>query len=98
MSSLERSQTKSLNFNQSNPECTHPGGTPGLEDSKVNRLKWILRHTMGSPAAFEHRRHELILETPGASAGPVVSDAEVLGSFLKSVEPGESTFSSLKRR
>ena len=56
---------------------------------------------MGSPNAFEHRRHELILETPGASAGPVVSDAEVLGSFLKSVEPGESiesSFSSLKKK
>jgi len=66
----------------------------------VNRLKWILRHTMGSPAAFEHRRHELILETPGASAS-VVSDAEVLGSFLKSVEPGESiesSFSSFEKK
>eukprot|EP00434_Breviolum_minutum_P030974 symbB.v1.2.027393.t2/scaffold2682.1/size73113/3 len=67
-----------------------------LEDSKVNRLKWILRHTMGSPAAFEHRRHELILETPGASAGPVVSDAEVLGSFLQSVEPGGMVASYLQ--
>eukprot|EP00438_Fugacium_kawagutii_P011859 Skav236801 [mRNA] locus=scaffold1361:616717:617730:- [translate_table: standard] len=31
----------------------------GLSDTKTNRLKWILRHTMGAPASFEHRRHEL---------------------------------------
>ena len=42
---------------------------------------------MGSPAAFEHRRHELVHLT-----GKLVSDDEVLVSFLKSVQPGEVMF------
>lgn len=58
----------------------------GLSDSKVNRLKWILRHTMGAPAAFEHRRHELAAISEKGSAE--VNDNEVLQSFLESVKCG----------
>jgi hypothetical protein len=45
-------------------------------------LRWIFQHTMGAPAAFEHRRHEL------GDAG----DEDVVDSFLADLRPdGELT-------
>lgn len=37
------------------------GGGRGLEglDTRAERLRWILRHTMGCPDTFEHRRAEV---------------------------------------
>lgn len=68
------------------PGLTKYLSSKGLSDSKVNRLKWILRHTMGAPAAFEHRREELA-EISGRTRAEV-NDNEVLESFLNSVKSG----------
>ncbi|CAK9030480.1 Hypothetical protein SCF082_LOCUS19221 [Durusdinium trenchii] len=63
------------------------------EDSRVNRLKWMLRHTLGSPAAFDFRRKELA----NFSRGLEISDEEVLESFLESVLQPEGAVQSYLR-
>eukprot|EP00924_Labyrinthula_sp_SR-Ha-C_P008104 snap_masked-scaffold_11-processed-gene-3.17-mRNA-1 protein AED:0.41 eAED:0.41 QI:0/-1/0/1/-1/1/1/0/555 len=50
--------------------------------SKVNKLKWMLAHTLGSPGAFEFRREELQTITKGP-----VTDEEVWKSYIDSVDP-----------
>ncbi|TMW66349.1 hypothetical protein Poli38472_004114 [Pythium oligandrum] len=55
-------------------------------NSKVNRLKWMLDYTMGSDGDFERRRLELTRDQGEASR--VVSDDQVLQSFMDSVYPG----------
>ena len=58
----------------------------GLADTRVNRLKWMLEHTMGSPGAFEFRRRELSV-LQGVS-GDSVSDQDVTRSYEASVRQG----------
>lgn len=55
-----------------------------LMDSKVNRMHYMLQHTLGCPQTFEFRRQELaILRAVHPSE---VSDEEVVGNFLYEVE------------
>uniref|UniRef100_K3X9X6 Calcineurin-like phosphoesterase domain-containing protein n=1 Tax=Globisporangium ultimum (strain ATCC 200006 / CBS 805.95 / DAOM BR144) TaxID=431595 RepID=K3X9X6_GLOUD len=61
----------------------------GPANTKVNRLKWILEHTMGSQGDFERRRKELVRRhrsSLGESA--TISDDAVLQSFMESVQEG----------
>eukprot|EP00924_Labyrinthula_sp_SR-Ha-C_P000268 snap_masked-scaffold_25-processed-gene-2.35-mRNA-1 protein AED:0.41 eAED:0.41 QI:0/0/0/0.5/1/1/2/0/516 len=50
--------------------------------TEINKLKWLLQHTLGSPGAFEFRREELQNKT----GGPVL-DNVVLQSYIDSVDP-----------
>ena len=60
------------------------GETDGEKFNRIERLRWILRHTMGAPNAFENRRRELaILEHCQEED---ISDADVFLSFRESVE------------
>jgi hypothetical protein len=64
-----------------------PHERPDPSWTSTQRLQWILGHTMGSPNAFELRRHELERERRnGQDDGPpcVVSDHDVLQSYLDS--------------
>ena len=64
-----------------------PHERPDPSWTSTQRLQWILGHTMGSPNAFELRRHELEREQwNGQDDGPpcVVSDHDVLQSYLDS--------------
>lgn len=56
-------------------------------NTKVNRLKWTLEHTMGAQGDFERRRLELQLRQPDATAA-IVDDATVLQSYVDSVRAG----------
>ncbi|KAG7400973.1 hypothetical protein PHYBOEH_003563 [Phytophthora boehmeriae] len=51
-------------------------------NTKVNRLKWMLEHTMGSQGDFSRRRDEL------RSREAEVSDEDVVNSYMSSVENG----------
>jgi hypothetical protein len=53
-------------------------------NTKVERLKYMLQHTMGSDGDFERRRTELIQR--GLNSNP--SDEDVLQSFISSVKEG----------
>ncbi|ETI36056.1 hypothetical protein F443_17740 [Phytophthora nicotianae P1569] len=72
-------------------EDQHKGqdGAPGKEvvNTKVNRLKWMLEHTMGAQGDFERRRAELKLrQEVGDEKG--VTDDDVVKSYLDSVKEG----------
>uniref|UniRef100_A0A7S4UK99 Calcineurin-like phosphoesterase domain-containing protein n=1 Tax=Alexandrium monilatum TaxID=311494 RepID=A0A7S4UK99_9DINO len=62
----------------------------GLPDSRENRLRWMLKCTLGSGGAFEHRRQELrelkLEGLAGAGDAEAVTDEEVADSFLATVE------------
>ena len=63
-----------------------PGMQPNSDEANpsfVDRLRWILRHTMGAANAFENRRHELEIIQGGH-----ISDADVFKSFRDSVAQG----------
>ncbi|KAF1329173.1 hypothetical protein FI667_g6137, partial [Globisporangium splendens] len=58
-------------------------------NTKVNRLKWILEHTMGSQGDFERRRNELVRRHRSSPAGSTtISDDGVLQSYVESVQEG----------
>lgn len=59
-----------------------------MEDTDVNKLRWTLKHTLGSPDAFEFRREELAILTK--SNKDKISDQDVLQSYLDSVDPKSS--------
>lgn len=69
----------------------------------VTFLQWTLKHKLGCPNAFDHRRHELQLlaelnstrdasshESPGPRGAmtAAVSDQEVADSFFRAAQPG----------
>ncbi|KAH7460235.1 uncharacterized protein KRP23_14603 [Phytophthora ramorum] len=56
-------------------------------NTKVNRLKWMLEHTMGAQGDFERRRAELSSrqEVDGKNE---VSEEDVVKSYVNSVEDG----------
>ncbi|POM68904.1 Hypothetical protein PHPALM_14871 [Phytophthora palmivora] len=55
-------------------------------NTKVNRLKWMLEHTMGAQGDFERRRAELKLRREGEDKE--VTDEDVVKSYLDSVKEG----------
>lgn len=66
---------------------------------RVSFLKWALRHKLGSPNAFAHRRHELCelqaMAAAAAAAGTATAspataptDAAVAQSFFAAAQPG----------
>ncbi|KAE9005157.1 hypothetical protein PF011_g12158 [Phytophthora fragariae] len=56
-------------------------------NSKANRLKWMLEHTMGAQGDFERRRAELSLRQAVGDRNEVTDDA-VVKSYMDSVEQG----------
>ncbi|KAL0591336.1 hypothetical protein ABG067_001367 [Albugo candida] len=54
-------------------------------NTKVNRLKWMLNYTMGSQGDFDRRRQELA--EMNEKAPHLISDEQVLQSYLESVSP-----------
>ena len=76
-----------------------------VPNSSGERLKWILRKTMGSPNAFEWRRLELQQEkdfyafTVGIQneAETLVTDGEVVDSYRKSCHPNGEMGNYIKR-
>eukprot|EP00405_Crypthecodinium_cohnii_P049064 CAMPEP_0206612890 /NCGR_PEP_ID=MMETSP0325_2-20121206/56312_1 /ASSEMBLY_ACC=CAM_ASM_000347 /TAXON_ID=2866 /ORGANISM="Crypthecodinium cohnii, Strain Seligo" /LENGTH=221 /DNA_ID=CAMNT_0054132775 /DNA_START=215 /DNA_END=877 /DNA_ORIENTATION=+ len=59
------------------------GTTVDDENTRTNRLHWILEHTMSAKAAFESRRKELSILHKVPEAG--ISDEDVTQHFLDSV-------------
>jgi hypothetical protein len=66
-------------------------------DTRVNRLQYMLRHTLGCPDTFAFRRRELqILQTAGDDDSDVsggagttdITDEQVVDSFLHEVQHG----------
>jgi hypothetical protein len=66
-----------------------------LPDTRENRLRWMLKHTLGSPGAFEYRRQELA-ELCGTFAHEV-SDEKVVESFVSAVEHDDGEVCSYLR-
>jgi hypothetical protein len=58
-----------------------------LSRSPVERLRWILRWTMGSPRAFDHRKWELEQEQKGATTPRIITDEDVVRSYQQSSHP-----------
>jgi len=61
-------------------------GDPELGDvmgDRVERLKWILKSTMGCPDSFQLRKDELVR----ARGSDMVTDSDVVGSYLDSCKP-----------
>jgi len=59
-------------------------------NTKANRLRYILKETMGADGEFERRREELKAIKhlrPTAQSEPSVSDDDVVASFVDSVRP-----------
>ncbi|GMF22113.1 unnamed protein product [Phytophthora fragariaefolia] len=68
------------------------GAEAGLDElttvnSKANRLKWMLEHTMGAQGDFERRRTELSLRRAVEDTEEVADDA-VVDSYVDSVKEG----------
>ena len=59
----------------------------GRENTAANRLRYILKHTMGADGAFERRREELsIIRNCGKED---VSDEDVVESYRNEVDPAK---------
>ncbi|KAG1707456.1 hypothetical protein DVH05_026654 [Phytophthora capsici] len=56
-------------------------------NTKANRLKWMLEHTMGAQGDFERRRAELKLHKTVSDQADV-TDEEVVESYMDSVKEG----------
>uniref|UniRef100_M4BWE1 Calcineurin-like phosphoesterase domain-containing protein n=1 Tax=Hyaloperonospora arabidopsidis (strain Emoy2) TaxID=559515 RepID=M4BWE1_HYAAE len=56
-------------------------------NTKTNRLKWMLDHTMGSGGDFERRRSELVLRQEVGDMNNVM-DENVVKSYVDSVKEG----------
>lgn len=64
-----------------------PDSNPPPESS-VDRLKWMLSQTMGSPDAFDHRKNELAWESTMSPRGRGnVTDQDVVESYRRSCHP-----------
>jgi len=72
-------------------------GPPSAEELAAhntlpNRVKWMLKETMGADGEFERRRLELATLGFGTESGPgyieLPTDAQVCDSFVRSVEEG----------
>ena len=59
----------------------------GSENNAANRLRWILDKNMGSPGAFERRRHELSILRAVDKID--VSDEDVVASYRDEVDPAK---------
>ena len=57
-------------------------------DTPEERLRWMLKYTMGAAGSFKYRQHELAVLRGGETPGNSVSDKDVLNSFRDSVRPG----------
>ena len=65
----------------------NPVDNGGRENTAANRLRYILKHTMGADGAFERRREELsIIRKCGKEA---VSDEDVVESYRNEVDPAK---------
>ena len=83
--------------NHQNEEIGEVGKAPPSLDemnTRVNRLKYILKHTLGCPNTFEFRRMELAILRGSKTSESIVeiSDEQVVDSFLDEVRPGGSLF------
>lgn len=77
-----RNRPKVYWFRESEIPSKHMGHCGLMSQcSIVDRLKWILEHTMGSPISFQMRKQELML------AGATCSDDDVVQSFAEYVSP-----------
>ena len=61
------------------------GASVDSVDTRVERLRWMLSHTLGCPHTFELRRREMVVL--GEATEPV-ADSAVLESFVADIEPG----------
>ena len=61
----------------------------GTENTAANRLRYILKHTMGADGAFERRRHELSIIQKCVKEQ--VSDDMVVQSYRNEVDPGNES-------
>lgn len=90
ISNVKQEATFSAWWSDSAPTLSEYLAKWDLPDTRVHRLKWMLKHTLGSPNAFEFRRAELAelrrLQAQSSSAlasGPVdISDEDVVQSFF----------------
>jgi hypothetical protein len=65
----------------------NPVDNGGRENTAANRLRYILKHTMGADGAFEMRREELsMMRECGTEA---VSDEDVVESYRDEVDPAK---------
>ena len=55
-------------------------------DTRANRLRYMLKHTLGCPDTFEYRRTELAILRGGSAPPAQVSDDDVVRSFLREIE------------
>jgi hypothetical protein len=56
-----------------------------IENSPANRLKWILKHSMGAEGAFDRRRKELAIL--GGCAENAIADDAVVKSYRDECDP-----------
>ena len=90
LKAIERVSSKTASHSQLDfvPKSWRQGMDSGDVDSPEERLRWMLRYTMGAAGSFKYRQHELkVLRGEKTHAQPV-SDQDVLNSFRDSVRPG----------